>query len=228
MRCALRLPSTATSLRQPPQAARRLLSTEPNEASGDLLSRVRAFMAVEGRLSKLSHFSNMMCFAGLAQTDMLFLQSFMVVNSATNVMFNVMQPKPLWVPSSYSIVFVCVSASAVLTILSERFATLSAEEQPIFDAHFSATFDKAQFKKFFALSSGVQTATAARSDDGGDGERRGTRVLRRGGPADLVLLLDGENDVTLDGADGRAPEQLVRGPGLIGEVRNDVRHEDLH
>ena len=115
-RQALRLPRVLPSCSSLP---RRMLCTTTTTKSApptSLVQRARDFMAVDNRLSKLSHFSNMCCFFGLAQSDILALQSFMVVNSATNVMFNFLQQKPLLVPSSYSIIFTLLSSSVVVKI----------------------------------------------------------------------------------------------------------------
>ena len=70
------------------------------------------------------------------------------------------------------------------------------------------------FKKFFALSTGVHQAAAVTSEAGGSSESR-TRVLAKGGKADLILLLDGHADITFS-----APRHAVipRGKGLIGEM----------
>ena len=171
-----------------------------------LVQRARDFMAVDNRLSKLSHFSNMCCFFGLAQSDILALQSFMVVNSATNVMFNFLQQKPLLVPSSYSIIFTLLSSSVVVKIISERYVSLSAEEHEIYEAHFAETFDRPRFKKLMALASdGVQVA-----------EEESTRVLHKDGAANLILLLDGSCSIKFHAPHERAVVKIK--PGLVGEV----------
>lgn len=165
-------------------------------------------MSTDGRLSKMSHFSNIARFLGLASPDLLVLQSFMVVASSTNALYNLLQPKPLYVPCTYGAVFTLLSASIVARIASERFVTLTDEERSIYEAHFGDTFDGPTFKKLITLSRGVQ-----RSDGASRDER--IKVMRKGGVADLYLLLEGDAEITF-----HEPRRAVvpRGPGLIGEI----------
>ena len=71
----------------------------------------------------MSHFSNIARFLGLASPDLLVLQSFMVVASSTNALYNLLQPKPLYVPCTYGAVFTLLSASIVARIASERLSS---------------------------------------------------------------------------------------------------------
>ena len=171
-------------------------------------------MGVEGRLSKLAHVSNLLGLVARAQSDLLYLQSFMVIASGTTALFNFLQPKPLLVPTAYSVTFTLMSAAIVGKIASERFVKLTPAEEAIYTAFFSETFDRPMFKKFFALSTGVHQTAAVTGEAGGSSESR-TRVLAKGGKADLILLLDGHADITFS-----APRHAVipRGKGLIGEM----------
>ena len=166
-------------------------------------------MSTDNRLAKMSHISNIARFCGLASPDLLVLQSFMVVASSTNALYNVLQPKPLYVPFSYGAVFTLLSASIVARIASERFVSLTDEEQRIYDAHCGETFDRPTFKKIITLSRGVKDIDTSRHPD----ER--IKVMRKGDTADLYLLLDGDAEITF-----HEPRKAVvpRGPGLIGEI----------
>ena len=189
-------------------AARKYFTTRACDGASDapsLLSRARKIMSVPGRLSKLSHFSNVTRFLGLTSPDLLVLQSFMVVASSSNALYSLLQPKPLYVPFSYGAVFTLLSASIVVQIASERFVTLTDEEEHIYDAHFAAAFDRAHFKKLLALSRGMSA---------GSSEKR-IKVMRKGEAADLFLLLEGGAEITFE-----EPRRAIvpRGPGLIGEI----------
>ena len=166
-------------------------------------------MSTDGRLSKMSHFSNIARFCGLASPDLLILQSFMVVASSTNAAYNLLQPKPLYTPFAYGAVFTLLSASIVAKIASERFVSLTDEEENIYATHFGATFDRPAFKKLITLSRGVKDINLSRHPD----ER--IKVMRKGDTADLYLLLDGDAEITF-----HEPWKAVvpRGPGLIGEI----------
>ena len=166
-------------------------------------------MSTDGRLSKMSHFSNIARFCGLASPDLLILQSFMVVASSTNAAYNLLQPKPLYTPFAYGAVFTLLSASIVAKIASERFVSLTDEEENIYETHFGATFDRPAFKKLITLSRGVKDINLSRHPD----ER--IKVMRKGDTADLYLLLDGDAEITF-----HEPWKAVvpRGPGLIGEI----------
>ena len=166
-------------------------------------------MSTDGRLSKMSHFSNIARFCGLASPDLLILQSFMVVASSTNAAYNLLQPKPLYTPFAYGAVFTLLSASIVAKIASERFVSLTDEEENIYATHFGATFDRPAFKKLITLSRGVKDINLSRHPD----ER--IKVMRKGDTADLYLLLDGDAEITF-----HEPRKAVvpRGPGLIGEI----------
>ena len=195
-------------------ALRRRICTEQNSLQGasettSLLDRARKHMSINNRLSKLSHFSNISRFLGLASPDLLVLQSFMVVASSTNGLYNLLQPKPLYVPFSYGAAFTLLSASIVARIASERFVTLTEEEQQIYDEHFAPAFGKPKFKKLIDLSKGVEEF------DGAAGHKR-IKVMRKGERADLFLLLNGDAEITFH--EPRQPTVVPRGPGLIGEI----------
>ena len=106
---------------KPPKA---VLATTPvvEAAKLPLAERLRASLPpiLLERLSLLSHFSNVCRFGGLAMTDLLYLQSFMLVASATNGLYNLLQKKPLYTPAIYSALFAVFSGSIVLKIASER------------------------------------------------------------------------------------------------------------
>lgn len=166
-------------------------------------------MSINQRLAKLSHFSNISRFLGLASPDLLVLQSFMVVASSTNGLYNLLQPKPLYVPFAYGAIFTLLSSSIVARIASERFVTLTDEEQQMYDEHFAAAFEKPKFKKLITLSRGVEEL------DGAAGPKERLKVMRKGETADLFLLLDGDAEITFHEQGRRV---VPRGPGLIGEI----------
>ena len=157
----------------------------------------------------ISHSSNIVRGIGLVMPDMLILQSCMFFASTTNAAFNLLQPKPLYTPAIYGLLFALVSATIVAKILKERFVWLDPEEEAIFNEHFKEFMPMPKFKKL--IDHGTKHPTW--SEDA----LASSTVIAPGKPPNLVLLVAGKANVNAHDAAQANVTTIERGPGILGE-----------
>jgi CRP-like cAMP-binding protein len=91
--------------------------------------------------------------SGFLMTDMLQLRLLLVGGYSGLVLFHSMHAKPLKIPLRWSAVFVLVNAGAAALLVLDQFgASLSEEEQQLFESHFSQTLTRGQFYQLLQLS----------------------------------------------------------------------------
>ena len=157
----------------------------------------------------ISHSSNIVRGIGLVMPDMLILQSCMFFASTSNAAFNLLQPKPLYTPAIYGLLFALVSATIVAKILKERFVWLDPEEEAIFNEHFQEFMPMPKFKKL--IDHGTKHPTW--SEDA----LASSTVIAPGKPPNLVLLVAGKANVNAHDAAQANVTTIERGPGILGE-----------
>jgi hypothetical protein len=152
---------------------------------------------------RLNHVETTFRFLALVQTDVLALQSLLfAASSALTVRTS---KAPVKTASYYAAFFALLSGLATFKLASERFVWLNDIEEEIYVAHFGAhtgqSVTRPMFKKLMRGAK-FYTCTADK------------RIITRGEPVPLVLLLEGTAVIT-------APSQSSW--GVIGEEANKKR-----
>jgi len=147
----------------------------------------------------LAHASNLCRLTALAQSDLLLLQAIMSIASATNALYNILQPKPLLTPAGYGTLFAVFSALLAAKIYRERDVRLSNVEERVYAEYFGGALERGKFAKLAALG--------LLGKAGGSEE-----TVIRHGESKLVLVVQGGAWV----CDGE--HRMERGPGFLGKV----------
>lgn len=97
---------------------------------------------------------NLIAVVGMCQTDILLLRACMMGASTCGIVFNLMQPKPLWVPASWGLFFITGHCMMIGLLLRERSAVfLSSDELDAYEEGFQRHgFTPRQFKKLLDAS----------------------------------------------------------------------------
>jgi CRP-like cAMP-binding protein len=87
----------------------------------------------------LVHFSNVLMLASYSVRDMLWLRWFAVAAAITNIPYFLLQPKKLWPPVIWALVFTAINLYQILRIYFERRPVVfSEEEQSLYNLGFSS------------------------------------------------------------------------------------------
>jgi hypothetical protein len=123
-------------------AARRPLSTATAEGQGGgrfqrFLCSAREKIGSEQRISYIVHFGNLLAVAAMGSDDMLSLRTFMIGASASGIMYNLLQPKPLFAPACWGIFFIAGHSVQIARLLLERQpVAMSREQHDLYAEHF--------------------------------------------------------------------------------------------
>ena len=191
---------------------------------------------------RLNHAAGFFRALALVQSDVLHLQSLMLVSS--NITFYRLWQKQDFTQAGYVCVFAALSAFATFRLVCERFVWLDEDEERIRATHFG-TLTQPQFKKLLscavvhAVDEDDASSSPALSDYfGAKYPARGRRVLSIGSEPTLHLLLEGKarivRNLAKDDDDYRRnkagqikqplkpssikPVLIERGPGFCGEA----------
>ena len=87
----------------------------------------------------LVHFSNVLMLASYSVRDILWLRWFAVAAAITNIPYFVLQPKKLWPPVIWALVFTAINLYQILRIYFERRPVVfSEDEQRLYNFGFSS------------------------------------------------------------------------------------------
>ena len=210
-------------------------------SSSSLVTRVQQNI----RRDWLNHSAGFFRALALVQSDVLFLQGFMLMSS--NLTIYRLGSRGETTATAYAVLFAALSAVATFTLLRERLVWLTPAEEIIWTEHFDM-LTKPMFKKLMRcaelrtvpLQSNSNAACVPVLSDYFSRKYpfQGERVLTIGGTPKLSLLLDGKARVVRNLARGEddyrvdkngevklplkpiscKPVLIERGPGFNGEV----------
>lgn len=137
----------------------------------------------------LVHFSNVLMLASYSVRDMLWLRWFAVAAALTNIPYFLLQPKKLWPPVIWALVFTAINLYQILRIYFERRPVVfSEEEQRLYNLGFSSL----RPREFVSLLLAGEWKSAA----------AGEPVLVQGDPvASICIPISGGLVVRKDGKD---------------------------
>ena len=118
----------------PPTA---LGTQKPKEIFRDYLSRYREWIAKNWAVL-LFNFGSICTLVGFTRSDVLELRMLSVTGSLCGVIYQGVQPKPMWPPIVWSMLFGGVNAWKIFEIVNERKGTvrLTAQQEEIYVQHF--------------------------------------------------------------------------------------------
>jgi CRP-like cAMP-binding protein len=147
----------------------------------------------------LVHLSNVLMLAAYSVRDILWLRWFAVAAALTNIPYFLLQPKTLWPPVLWALVFTAINLYQILRIyLERRPVVFSDEEQSLYNMGFSSL----RPREFISLLMAGEWKTAAAGDP----------VLVQGHPvASICFPISGNLTVRKDGRDVMAlkPGHLI-------------------
>jgi hypothetical protein len=87
--------------------------------------------------SYVIHFGNGLAVIAMGSSDMLELRTFSMCSSTCGVAYNLLQPKPLWVPVGWGVFFICGQAVQIVRLLlSKTSVTFTEEEHYLYEHAF--------------------------------------------------------------------------------------------
>jgi hypothetical protein len=211
-------------------------------------SSLSTFEEIKESVTKdwLNHAAGFFRALALVQSDVLFLQGFMLMSSKLTVYRLAIRKETT--ATAYALLFAGLSAFATFTLLSERIVWLNEEEEAIWAAHFD-NLTQPMFKKLMRCAkihtvppqtdpNALPAAPALSDYFSAKYPFEGDRVLTIGGTPTLSLLLEGKARIVRDLARGEGdyrlnkkgevkyplkprsikPVLVERGPGFNGEV----------
>ena len=127
----------------------------PNQGRGPLSDWDSARTKLGWCANYVVHFGNLCALVAANQTDMLHLRALMMAATACGITFNLLQPRPLWVPAAWGFVFIFSHGYQIYTLLKERqHILLTPQEQEAYAKAFMPyNFTPRQFVDIMRKSS---------------------------------------------------------------------------
>jgi CRP-like cAMP-binding protein len=156
----------------------------------------------------LVHFSNVLMLAAYSVRDILWLRWFAVAAALTNIPYFLVQPKTLWPPVVWALVFTAINLYQIMRIYFERRPVVfSDEEEQLYNMGFSSL----RPREFVSLLMAGEWKSASAGD----------AILVQGDPvASLCIPISGNLLVRKDGNDVmtlRAGHLIGTGLALTGQ-----------
>ena len=156
---------------------------------------------------RLNHLEATFRSLALVQTDVLVLQS--LLTAASTALTVRTSQAPVKTASYYAAFFALLSGMATFKLASERFVWLSEAEETIYKAHFGEQSGPGVTRPMFKKLLRCATITTCKSEK---------RIITRGEPAPLVLLLEGSATIAAS---------FKSSWGVVGQEANLRRRQDV-